>query len=68
MLAVNEGLVDRWLRGVGGALLAFLGFFVFEGWLALVFDAIGFLLLLTALTGYCPLYTLLHINTLGVKH
>jgi len=59
----NEGGLDRALRVlVGLAVLAmvFVGPQTPLGW-------IGLVPLLTGLVGFCPLYTLLGINTCGVK-
>lgn len=55
----NVGGIDKWLRiGVGILLLA-LGAFGPLGWWGLV----GIVPLGTALVGFCPLYTLLGMNT-----
>lgn len=63
-MKVNEGLLDRVLRVVGGLALLALGLFqVWSGawmWVAVILGAI---LLVTGLVGFCPLYTLLKINT-----
>ncbi len=63
MFTVNEGTLDRALRAiVGSALIAivFVGPKTPWGWLGLV-------PLATAALGWCPAYTLLGINTCGVK-
>lgn len=63
MFKVNEGTLDRGLRaGVGIALLTlvFVGPKTPWGWLGLV-------PLSTSLMGWCPLYSLLGINTCGIK-
>ena len=65
----NVGTIDRTIRGlVGIALLAayFLG--AVQGTLGIVALVFGFVLLGTAAIGWCPPYTLLGINTCGVKH
>lgn len=59
----NEGKIDRTLRViVGAALLAlvFIGPQTAWGW-------VGIVPLLTGLVGTCPVYSLLGINTCGVK-
>ncbi|MBA3852949.1 MAG: DUF2892 domain-containing protein [Gemmatimonas sp.] len=63
MFTVNEGTLDRALRAVVGVTLitlVFIGPKTPWGWLGLV--PLG-----TSLMGWCPLYTLLGINTCGVK-
>lgn len=63
MFKVNEGTLDRTLRAVVGVALitlVFVGPKTPWGWLGLV--PLG-----TSLMGWCPLYTLLGINTCGVK-
>lgn len=66
MFKTNEGSVDRVLRVlIGIALIA--GYFLNpEGtyrWAYLL----GIIPLVTGLVGFCPLYTLLGINTCGLK-
>lgn len=59
----NEGKVDRTLRVVlGAALIAlvFIGPQTAWGWL-------GVVPLVTGLLGNCPVYSLLGINTCGIK-
>ena len=68
MITPNEGTLDRSLRGAGGVVLLLLGLsgFAGTGW-SLVFDGIGLLLLVTAVVGFCPLYTFLGIDTRSHK-
>lgn len=59
----NEGTLDRGLRALAGVLLLALtvtGSIGPWGW-------IGIVPLATAAMGWCPLYTLLGINTCGLK-
>lgn len=59
----NEGTVDRVLRVIVGAVaisLVFVGPQTAWGWLGLV-------PLITGLVGNCPVYSLLGINTCGIK-
>lgn len=63
MPKINEGAIDRLLRIVAGLAL-----------LALVFVGprtpwgyLGLVPLITGVVGYCPLYTLLRINTRGAR-
>lgn len=62
----NEGTADRWLRLVAAALgwwlAASVGYATAGGIIVLVVAGI---LVVTALTGYCPLYALLRISTAG---
>ena len=63
MLKKNEGTVDRVLRVVVGLVLislVFVGPQTAWGW-------IGILPLVTGLAGTCPAYSLLGINTCGIK-
>ena len=60
-MKTNIGIADRVIRIVAGLLLL-TSVFVFEGdvrWLGLV----GVVLLLTALAGWCPAYSLLGIDS-----
>lgn len=62
-MTVNEGTIDRALRVVAGLALitlALTGLFSPWGW-------IGVIPLATGLIGWCPLYTVLGINTCGMK-
>jgi hypothetical protein len=54
----NTGFFDRFLRVFVGGLLVFVA--VFTGWL---WGYIGLIPLVTGLFGYCPIYSILHINT-----
>jgi hypothetical protein len=63
MFTINEGSVDRALRaivGLGLLAIVFVGPKTPWGWL-------GIVPLTTSLLGWCPAYTLLGINTCGVK-
>lgn len=64
-MKVNEGTLDRTLRVVVGIVLLALGLLhvVSGAWLWVV-AILGAILLITGLVGFCPLYTLLKINTL----
>lgn len=63
-MKTNEGLVDRVVRVVLGlAILSLLAVGPVPGWgLA---GLIAVIPLVTGITGYCPTYTLLGIDTLG---
>lgn len=61
----NEGIIDRGIRLIAGALFLVAAFF----WLGEVWSGIAYFLatvaMVTALSGFCPLYRILKINTLG---
>ncbi len=64
-MKTNEGLVDRVIRvTVGLAVLSLLAIGPVPGWGLVGF--IGAVPLVTGLTGYCPTYTLLGIDTRAV--
>lgn len=63
MLKTNEGTIDRFLRvtlGVVLIALVFVGPKTPWGWL-------GIVPLATGLLGSCPLYSILGVNTCGLK-
>lgn len=68
MFKTNMGTADRAIRAIAGVVLLALYFMGTAagmwGWVALV---AGIVLLATAVLGWCPPYTLLGINTCGVK-
>lgn len=68
MFKTNMGTADRAIRAIVGVVLLalyFMGTAVGAwGWLALI---VGIVLLATAVMGWCPPYSLLGINTCGVK-
>ena len=57
-MKVNEGKLDGTVRIVLGLVIIGLGFYYQSWW-----GAVGLLPLLTGLSGFCALYTLLGINT-----
>lgn len=59
---INEGGWDRALRVILGIFLLYTGWAGVVGG-APVFKILGFLPLLTGVVGWCPLYTLLGIDT-----
>lgn len=59
----NEGTVDRALRVVVGLAvlsLAFVGPETAWGW-------VGLVPLVTGFAGFCPLYSILQVNTCGIR-
>ncbi len=64
----NEGDTDRIIRLIVAVALAAVGYFLLNGTLQIVFYVVAVISLFTALTGFCGLYTLLHINTCKTCH
>jgi hypothetical protein len=63
-MKTNESMVDRIIRGVAGlVLLAFYFSNTVTGTLGIVLAVVGAIALLTGLIGFCPLYSLLKIQT-----
>lgn len=59
----NVGMIDRFIRAVGGMILislVFIGPMTTWGW-------IGLIPLATAIIGYCPLYTVIGIPCLDER-
>ena len=64
-MKLNESNIDRIIRAIAGVVLLYLGFGgVLGGALALVADALGAILLLTAAIGFCRIYALINFSTL----
>jgi len=63
---VNEGPADRIIRGVVAVLLFFLAMYLYNIW-SIIPAVIGVAILMTAVFGYCGLYTLLGFNTLTAE-
>jgi len=59
----NEGKSDRIIRGIIGVAALLFGFYYLVGVLQIVAYVVGAVMLITAITGFCGLYTLLHITT-----
>ena len=60
----NEGNLDRIFRVILAVVLGYLYFTgITGGVLGIILLVVGVILLLTALTGICPLYMLLKLNT-----
>lgn len=62
-MKVNVGTVDRALRMIAGVVLMVLAAFGVIGW----WGWLGFWPALIATIGYCPLYSLIGLNTCGKK-
>lgn len=59
----NEGTIDRVVRGIVGIVILYLSYAKFSGGVAVLGYIVGLVAIITALTGFCYLYTLLGINT-----
>lgn len=66
MFTHYEGGLDCTFRIVFGLLLILAGF-VSGGTLGIVLYVVALVPLLTGLIGWCPLYSLLHIDTCGLS-
>ena len=61
-MKTNVGATDKIIRIVAGIVLIIMGILYSKIWII-----IGLIPLITGLIGFCPLYTLLGINTCKVK-
>ncbi|AWB10399.1 Protein of unknown function (DUF2892) [Thermodesulfobium acidiphilum] len=59
----NEGTIDRIIRFILGLVLIYLGFLMQFNTVGIISTIIGIVLLFTAVTGYCALYSILKIST-----
>jgi hypothetical protein len=62
-MKVNEGSIDRAIRLVAAGVLIGIGLGVVRGPGGIAMAVVGVIPLLTGLSGFCPLYTLLGIDT-----
>jgi hypothetical protein len=62
-MKVNEGSIDRAMRLVAAGVLIGIGLGVVRGAGGIAMAVVGVIPLLTGLSGFCPLYTLLGIDT-----
>jgi len=62
-MKINEGMVDRVIRGAVGVILLVVGLMLVKGTIGIVLDVLGAILLVTGIVGFCPLYTLFGIKT-----
>jgi hypothetical protein len=71
----NVGTVERWIRIIGGSLVAVVGLVLFlqtlasllPGLAGIVLVLLGLDFVVTGITGYCPLYLRLGWSTNHVK-
>ncbi len=66
MFKINEGGLDGTFRIVLGLLLILFGY-VSGGTWGIVLYVLALVPLLTGLIGWCPLYSLFHIDTCGLR-
>lgn len=60
----NMGVVDKTIRVIIAAVIALLYYFgVISGTLAIILMIFAIIFIVTSLISFCPLYTLLGINT-----
>jgi hypothetical protein len=65
----NMGNVDRGIRISVAVIIGLLYYFnVIEGSLAYVLMGLGIIFLLTSFINFCPLYTVLGVNTCKIKN
>ena len=63
-MKANESGTDRVIRFILGIILLVLGWAVLHNnVLGVILDIIGIILIITAITGFCLLYSVLGINT-----
>jgi len=62
-MKVNEGSIDRAIRLVAAGVLIGVGLGVVRGPGGIAMAVVGVIPLLTGLSGFCPLYVLLGIDT-----
>jgi hypothetical protein len=63
----NEGGWDRLSRIILSEVLLLAGFFWLSSTIQIILYILSFILLVTGIFGFCPLYTLLKIDTFGKK-
>ncbi|MFW5657416.1 MAG: YgaP family membrane protein [Mariniphaga sp.] len=67
-MKTNMGMLDRFIRAIIAIAIAALFFTeIITGTLGIVLLAIGAILLLTSLVGFCPLYAPFHFNSKKVQ-
>ncbi len=62
-MTANEGNWDRIIRVVIGLALGYWGFFQMGGLWGIILGVIGLVLLITGAIGFCPIYSLVGLNT-----
>jgi len=64
-MKANEGKLDRILRVIFGVIFVFYGFLYLAPPASQALMVIGGILVLTGMIGFCPLYSILKVNTCG---
>lgn len=67
VLPINESVFDRDIRLGVGLLMFLFGFFGLTGIWQIVLTVVAVLLIVSAVTGFCPLYALLHVSTTSAR-
>jgi hypothetical protein len=67
MIKTNEGTLDRIIRAALGLALMFIAYIYTTGVVFALLTALGLISLITGITGFCGLYSLLGINTCPIK-
>lgn len=69
-METNEAKVERIFRIVMGPILIYVGMFqiLTTSVLTYVIALFGLIMLITGIIGYCPLYTIIGINTCKIKN
>jgi hypothetical protein len=60
---MNEGSIDRWVRGTLGVATVIFGYTLGPTSEQLLFYAVGAILLCTAVSGFCLLYRIIGFST-----
>ncbi len=68
MLKTNVGILDRLLRATFSAILLLAGLFWFEAGLKFIAIIIAIILLITAIVGFCQVYTHYKTDTINFGH
>ncbi len=64
MTRVNMGTLDRWISAIITGVIALLLYYgELTDWSAVIAGLLGFCLLISAMTGFCPLYLPFGLNT-----
>jgi len=63
MFKKNEGVIDKLIRVILAEVFFLLAWFWFGGAVQIVFYILGFMMLITAIMGFCGLYKIFGINT-----
>ena len=62
-MEINQGMGERVIRGLVGAVLIGLGVFAVRGVVGIIVGLIGAVVLFSGFVGFCHVYKVFHINT-----